>query len=70
MTIINKHLFYKLLDDNKTSISELAEELNISQTALYDRIRGARNFKMKELLFFIKKFQLSGDEFLHIFFNL
>lgn len=68
--LINKNLFYNMLEINSSSVDALALELKISKTALYDRIRGARNFKMKELLFIIKKFKLSGDDFLKIFFKL
>lgn len=58
----------KMVLKGETQI-ELAEELGITRPALNVKMNGKSDFKQSEIDIIAKRYELSGDELLEIFFG-
>lgn len=65
---MNKALFFARIREKSLKMEQVARELSISTQALYLRVEGRRNFKMREFLLLIKMLNLTGPQIKEIFF--
>lgn len=66
---MNTTLFRVFMVKNHEKQTELAEVMNMAQSALSNRINGKIEWKKKEINFFRNRWNLTDQETIDIFFN-
>lgn len=66
---MNTTLFRVFMVKNHEKQTELAEDMDMSQSALSNRINGKNEWKKKEINFFRNRWNLTDQETIDIFFN-
>lgn len=66
---MNTTLFNTYKVKNKDTQTKLAEDMGLPQSALSARINGKTEFRQNEIYFFMKRWNLSDQETVDIFFT-
>ena len=66
---MNQYLFFSTIRKRGMKMEQVARDLGISTQALYLRVEGRRNFKMRELTALIKILGMTGPTIKEIFFS-
>lgn len=66
---MDKALFKCYMTKNGDSIQTLAEALNIHPVTLYSKVKGEQPFKSPEMSIIVKRWDLTSDEVMAVFFN-
>ncbi len=66
---MNTTLFKTHMTKNQDTQAKLAEDMSIAQSALSMRINGKTEFRQSEINFIRKRYNLSDQETIDVFFN-
>lgn len=69
VTVLNKPLMKAIIAKNNDTQGELARALNLPQSAVSHRINGSIDFRLSEINCIRKRYNLTAEETVEIFFD-